>query len=216
MDDRNVEPDYFWLFQKYTNYILGKYGDMSGPNVYLRGSERINSYNEKNGKILAKFTEERETIVTIGNDFNRRVHERLPQASDIVLVCATSNLARHDTKVFHLICPSPAGGLPPAVCRRKVKTLQENIKTVEAGFELIKSLLPAEAFFHHGPEGPRIAMTDDCEGEQQALLTVRSGVTLLLCVFLLLQPLWRELLEVGVGYFLLLINLFLHANFRII
>ena len=63
MDDRNVEPDYFWLFQKYTNYILGKYGDMSGPNVYLRARERINSYNEKNGKILAKITEERETAL---------------------------------------------------------------------------------------------------------------------------------------------------------
>ena len=35
----------------------------------------------------------------------------MPQSGDIVLVDATSNLDRHDTKLFHF-CPTPVGGLP--------------------------------------------------------------------------------------------------------
>ena len=86
MADRSIVPDYFWVFHTYSNYIVGKYGDLSGPDAYLKAVERINSYNEKNGQTLAKITqtEEGETIIAICDKFNRRVHERLPQAGDIV------------------------------------------------------------------------------------------------------------------------------------
>ena len=67
----------------------------------------------------------------------------------------------------------------------------KHYRKTQKQLKLVNSLLPAEAFFHRGAEGPRIAMTDDCEAEQQALSTVWSGVTLLLCVFHLLQALWR-------------------------
>ena len=134
MADRSIVPDYFWVFHTYANYIVGKYGDLSGLNAYLKAVERINTYNEKHGETLAKIaqTEGGETIVAICDKFNRRVHERLPQAGDIVLVDATSNLDRHDTKLFHIICPSPAGGLPLGT----VISSRENTETIQAAFEL--------------------------------------------------------------------------------
>ena len=74
----------------------------------------MKEYNEWHGMELAKMsqTENGETIVAICDSFFCRVHENLPQAGDIVLVDSTSNLDRHDTKLFHIICPSPAGGMP--------------------------------------------------------------------------------------------------------
>ena len=66
----------------------------------------------------------------------------LPQAGDIVLVDSTSNLDGHDTKLFHIICRSPAGGMPLG----NIIVAREDEPTVTAGFELYKSLLPDGAF----------------------------------------------------------------------
>ena len=53
-----------------------------------------------------------EIIVAIYDPFCRRAHENLPQVGDIVLVDATLNLDRHNTKLFHVVSPSPVRGLP--------------------------------------------------------------------------------------------------------
>ena len=76
--------------------------------------EKVKQYNERHGMELPKIaqTEKGETIVAICDSFCHRVHENLPQAGDIVLVDATSNLYEHHTKLFQIVCPSPAGGMP--------------------------------------------------------------------------------------------------------
>ena len=73
-----------------------------------------------------------EIIVDICDPFCRRVHENLPQAGDIVLVDVTSNLDRHDTKLFHMVCPSPAGGLPLG----NILTSREDEATTSAAITL--------------------------------------------------------------------------------
>lgn len=72
-----------------------------------------------------------------------------------------------------------------------ILTSKEDENTVKAGFDLYKSILPPDAFFHRGEKGPKIAMTDDSKAEQNALQEVWQDITLLLCVFHLLQALWR-------------------------
>ena len=50
---------------------------------------------------------------------------------------------------------------------------REDEPTVTASFELYKSLLPDGAFFGRRPAtGPKIALTDDCQAEQNSLLTI--------------------------------------------
>ena len=102
---------------------------------------------------LAKIaqTEQDETIVTVCDLFS----ESLPQAADIILVDATSNLDRQDTKLVHIVCPSPAGGMPLG----NIIVSREDEITLKAGFDLCKSLLPTGAFFGRGPNvGPK-----DCD-----------------------------------------------------
>ena len=47
MADRSLVPDYFWVFYFHKKYIESPYGSASGPDVYKRAKERIDSYNEK-------------------------------------------------------------------------------------------------------------------------------------------------------------------------
>ena len=94
MADRSLVPDYFWVFYFHKKYIESTYGSASGPDVYKRAKERIDTYNEKNGAELAKMeeSEKGEIIIVICDKFCRRVHEKVPETGDIVLVDATSNL----------------------------------------------------------------------------------------------------------------------------
>ena len=58
--------------------------------------------------------------------FMRRVHKVIPQSAELILMDATSNLDRNDTKLFHLICPSVIGGLPVA----ELLTTREDTDTI--------------------------------------------------------------------------------------
>ena len=67
----------------------------------------------------------------------QRVHGIVPQAGDIIMVDATSNLDRNDSKLIHVVCPSPIGALPLA---DSIVT-REDLKTLKFVFELLKSVL---------------------------------------------------------------------------
>lgn len=84
---------------------------------------------------------------------------------------------------------STAGGLPLGI----LITTSENQATITAALQLLNSVLPAERFFGCREDGPRVILTDDCLALQQALNAVYPGATLILCVFHLLQAMWRWL-----------------------
>ena len=114
------------------------------------------------------------------------------KAGDIVFVDATSGLDRSDVKLVHLVCPSPLGGLPLA----DMILTREDEKTFTFGLKLLKSILPANAFYGGGADaGLRIFMTDDCDGERKSLASVWAASILLLCVFHILQAMWSWLWE---------------------
>ena len=162
MADRNVVPDYFWVFHFHAQSMEKRYGIINGVDANQRAEQGIKNYNEKHGLELAKIAQTDEATVAICDLFSRRVHVKLPEAGDIILVDATSNLDRQDTKLVHIVCPSPAGGIPLG----NIIVSREDEITLKAGFDL----LPTGAFFRRGPNvGPKIAMTDDCQAEHLAL-----------------------------------------------
>ena len=190
--DRSIVPDYFWAFHFYSKYVEDHFGSVNGPEALNRAKDRIDSYNEKHGMILAKMEqlEDGGMVVAICDKFCRRVHEYVHQSGDIVLMDATSNLDRHDTKLFHLICPTPAGGLPLG----NILTSKEDEDVISAGIKLYTSILPDRAFFGRGPSiGPKILMTDDSAAERNALAKNWADSVLLLCIFHPLQAYWRYL-----------------------
>ena len=157
---------------------------------YVHNHSIISADAKRYRPIKMQQLESGEIVVAICDKFCRRVHENVPQAGDIVLMDATSNLDRHDTKLFHLVCPTPAGGLPLG----NILTSKGDAETINAGIKLLISILPEGAFFGRGPTtGPKIVMTDDCAAEQKASAKHWADTILLLCIFHLLQAYWRYL-----------------------
>ena len=72
-------------------------------------------------------------------------------------------------------------------------TTSESEAAVKCGLDLLKDILPGEAFFGRGAEGPKVIMTDDSTAERTAIRAVWPLCTLLLCIFHVLQAAWRWL-----------------------
>ncbi|XDV26187.1 hypothetical protein PO909_029958 [Leuciscus waleckii] len=94
-----------------------------------------------------------------------------------------------NSRIFLLLTHSAAGGLPLGV----IVTTSESQNTIAAGLKLLQSILPGDAFYGRGVLGPKVVMTDDCKALRQALQNVFPQTTSLLCVFHVLQAMWRWL-----------------------
>ena len=149
-------------------------------------------YHPKDSELYAKVaqTEGGDACIAICDAFQRRVHKMVPQSGELMMMDATSNVDRSDTKIFNLMCPSSAGGMPLAT----LVTTREDNQTIEFGLELLKSILPSYAFYGRGPAlGPAVTLTDDSDSERKALRAAWPQMILLLCQFHLLQALWQYL-----------------------
>ena len=59
---------------------------------------------------------------------------------------------------------------------------------------MLKSVMPTDAFFN-AKDGPQVFMTDNCDEMRTSLKTIWPKSKLLLCVFNILQQVWRWLFE---------------------
>ena len=190
--DRYHVPDYKWVFNFHAQYIKNKYGSSNGPDIFRLVKNNIDNFNKERGEELAKVkqTDSGETIVAICDKFNRRVHQNIPAAGDLLIMDATANLDRGDTKLFHLMCPSPVGGLPLGTL---IMTRADE-ETITAALDLYKEVIPRDAFYGRGKDvGPVLTITDDDTAQRNALSMVWPGSFLLLCIFHHLQALWTWL-----------------------
>ena len=91
----------------------------------------------------------------ICDEFNHRVHENIPAAGDLLIMDATANIDRMDSKLFHLMCPSPIGGLPlgTLILTRADET------TIGEALNLYKYLLTDKSFFGRGDLPARVTST---------------------------------------------------------
>ena len=190
--DRFHIPDYKWVFNFHTKYIKNKFGSSNGVDVFQKVKNTITKYNTERGEKLSevKQTATGETIVAICDSFNRRVHENILAAGDMLIMDATANLNRNDTKLFYLMCPSPVGGLPVGT----LITTRADETTIGEALELYKTLLPENAFFGRGKDqGPSLVITDDDGAEKNELGMTWPGAYQILCIFHHLQALWTWL-----------------------
>ena len=190
--DRAVMPDYKWVFNFHAIYSQEVYGKINSPEAFEKAVTKVKDYNDKNNDSLCSIiqNDDGEVIVAVCDSLSRRVHKVLPQAGDIVYVDATSNLDRQDSKLVKFMTCSPAGGLPLGF----VVTSSESEKVLTEAFTEFKRILPDDAFAKRGKEiGPTLFMTDDANAEINALRKVWPTAKLLLCVWHVLNAVWRWL-----------------------
>ena len=190
--DRYNVPDYKWVYNFHAKYIKNKFGSSDGADVFMKLRKVIEEYNNERGYELAKAkqTATGKTIIPICDEFNHRVHKNIPAGGDLLIIDATANIDLMDSKLFHLMCPTPIGGLPlgTLILTRADET------TIREALNLYKSLLTEKSFFGRGPDlGPILAITDDDAAERNGLSYSWPEATLLLCHFHLLQAVWAWL-----------------------
>ena len=99
-------------------------------------------------------------------------------------------MEEHNLRVFILCTHSVAGSLPLGL----IVTSDETTSTLVAAFEAYRDSLPPDSFFNRGNKvGPEIFLTDNCSEERDALSIVWPTALLILCVFHVLQQVWRWL-----------------------
>ena len=109
----------------------------------------------------------------------------------MVFTDASSNMEEHNLKVFMICTHSVVGGLPLGM----IITSDETTETLVKAFNMFKSYLPEYAFFGKGALDPTVFMTDYFSELRDALKSVWPSVTLLLCLFRILQQVWRWLCD---------------------
>ena len=108
----------------------------------------------------------------------------VPQAGDMLIMDATSDIDRSDTKLFHLMSPSAIGGLPLGT----LVVTREDEKTIYHAMKFYQDNLPLNAFHGRGPKlGPALGMTDDCPAKRNTLRRMWPELVAMLCHFHILQ-----------------------------
>ena len=94
-------------------------------------------------------------------------------------------------RVFLVCTHSVAGALPLGI----LIVSDERTATFVEGFTLLKNCMDENAFFGHRSLGSMVIMTDNCSELRDALKIVWPVSQLLLCIFHLMQQVWRWLYE---------------------
>lgn len=187
--DRSKCPDVKWASRLYYKIYHKVYGHPEGKELHNSIQNFIDKYNKEQASKCAAFqlVNDTDIIIAICTPLMKRVHERLRSAGEIMFVDSSGTMDAHNTRVFLLLCPSLAGGLPLGVLM--VSSEAENV--LQPALQLWKTLLPEKAFGGRGQVGPKIIMTDDSTPERNALRVEFLAAVLLLCLFHVLQAFWR-------------------------
>ena len=87
-------------------------------------------------------------IIAICTPLMSRVHQHVRQAAEMIFCDSTSSLDRFNSSLFILSTSYPAGGLPLAA----MITSDEQESTIQQGLEMIKEVIPSDAFYGCGAE----------------------------------------------------------------
>ena len=177
--------------------------DQYNENTGLQGGKALLQWYENSDRsdsdCEADFTEKtkrikreishKPLILVIVTPLMARTHAHIQQASEIAFCDSTASLDRFNTSVFMISTAIPVSGVPLAV----FLTSDEREQTIYKAFELLKEVLPHNAFFGNGPSvGPQIFMIDSTS-ERLALEKAWPSATVLLCTFHFLQRRWTWL-----------------------
>ena len=183
-------PNRYRVYNWYKNEFKKTYGDSSDDDMLHRMTEQARQYNDEQGEKcvhVEKF--QKEIIVVILTPLMKR-HHKIPQAADIMGIDSGRGYDRHNTVIWHLTTKSFTVTVPLGL----ILTNSETIEALTKAIEIYKDLLPDDCFGGRGRElGPKIIMRDGSDTEGSAILSSWPSVIQLLCIFHVLQALWRWL-----------------------
>ena len=171
------------------------FGAQDGPAMMCSLKEFVAKYNEECGSVCSKVmkTEDGQYIIVICTHLMKRIHELLKASGEIAFIDSSGcmDLCKVLCQVFMIMTASVAGALPLGI----MVTSSEAEAVLQPALELFRSILLEGAFYGREMKGPSILMTDDCTAERNVLRATFPEALLLLCIFHVLQAVWRWILD---------------------
>eukprot|EP00057_Strongylocentrotus_purpuratus_P017237 XP_011671711.1 PREDICTED: uncharacterized protein LOC105441859 [Strongylocentrotus purpuratus] len=190
--DRANCPDTQFCHRLYRKIFDKAYGAASGEKMLSDLEAAIAGYNSEVGEVCAKIDQVNNKIaIALCSPLMKRCSQKHEYSRELVFIDATGGMDRYDCRVFMLLTHSAAGGLPVGC----LIVTSESRDCITLALKLYLDIIPKDAFFGRGTLGPRVFLSDDSEAERQSLAAVFPDATLILCVFHLLQAVWRFLWE---------------------
>ena len=196
MADRSKVPRRPDFNKLYTDYHHIKYGTLNLDSMYAKLHERVTekTINSPDTRILYQMFDNEANdpfILVIVTPLMKRVHKKVQTSSELVFFYLSGGMEEYNLRVFLMVTHTPIGALPLGI----VITSDETTDTLVRALEMFQTCLPTEAFYGKGKIGPSVIMTDNCSELRDALGAVWSKAVLLLCIFHIMQQVWRWLFE---------------------
>jgi len=203
--DRATNPNVQDVSRLFKAWRFQQHGSEHGADMFncLEEVEVYNKAHSDSGRAaIQRFTGSSSSgggqplILAICSPIMYRAHRYIRQSSELVFMDATSSLDRFSCPTYILSTGSAAGAVPLGV----FVISNETTSTIADGLNLLKSVMPSDAFFGKGGEaGPSLFLTDELATQREALGKVWPDSRQLLCLFHYLQRWWRWLWEAKQG-----------------
>ncbi|XP_028413943.1 uncharacterized protein LOC114536797 [Dendronephthya gigantea] len=193
--DRSEAPRRKDFNDIYSKFKKERFGTGSMSDMFSALEKRIQCLQQKNLEYslkYQKFDEEinQPFILAIVTPLMKRVHKLVPHSKDLGFLDSSSNMEEYNLRVFVMVTHSVCGALPLGI----FITSDETEQTLKDALELMKSCFDSDSAFY-GAGGPGVIMTDNCSELREALKEAWPNSVLLLCIFHVLQQVWRWLHE---------------------
>lgn len=183
-----------WRFQQH--------GSDHGADMFGCLEEEVAAYNkahDDSGRAaVQRFTgksdldEGKPLILAICSPIMYCAHKYIQQSSELVFMDATSSLDHFSCPTYILSTGSAAGAVPLGV----FVVSNETASTITGGLDLLRSIMPSDAFFGKGGKaGPTLFLTNELVSQREALRKIGPNARQLLCLFHYLQRWWKWLWE---------------------
>lgn len=161
-------PNLQWCYFQYYKIFEQAYGAADGDAMLKSLSQAIEKYNSECGSVCAasKKFDDSDYLVVLCSPLMKRVHKYLKSSGEMAFIDSGGQMDRHNTRIFPILAPSVMGALPVGL----ILTSSESERIVTEGLEMLKSILPEDAFYGRGSKGPELIMTDDSTSEKNALV----------------------------------------------
>jgi len=190
-DGRHV-PSLSVVDKLFRSEFREEYGDMASADVLPAVENLLAQYSANNcrvklGRVNSHY------YVAICTPIMARVHEMVSQAAELVMADATGGLDRQRHRMYLLITPTAAGGLPLGA----IITDTETEEVFTAALKTLQECLPVKSFYGKG--FPAVFLTDNDLKERHALQSLFPNSRLLLCQFHMLKAVWSWLCDIRHG-----------------
>ncbi|GFR30465.1 SWIM-type domain-containing protein [Trichonephila clavata] len=192
LSDRYHCPDKSFCYRLYYKHFGKDYAASSKKDVINLLNTKILDYNSDMGELCVCIgLSGTDYAIAVCTPLMKRAHSLVESGSVVYIEASESpgNKERAEHYVLLMVAHTAAGGVPLGA----VLCTSNSAAVLTLGFQLLKQLLPEHAFYCRSESGPYACMIEDSESQLAALRSVWPESDIIICIFRVLQHMWRWL-----------------------